>query len=65
MYVEREVRVMPGVSCCGVMNDIEERWRGILKRRPFPRVYAGVEVEGIELVSLDTFCIAVLEVAPS
>jgi hypothetical protein len=48
---------MPGVSCCGVMNDIEERWRGILKRRPFPRVYAGVEVEGIELVSLDTFAL--------
>ena len=36
------------------MNNIEEIWRDFVAK-PFPEGYAGVEVEGIELASLDTF----------
>ena len=36
------------------MNSVEEARRDFAAR-PFPEGYAGVEVEGIELASLDTF----------
>jgi hypothetical protein len=37
-----------------MMNDIEKIWRDF-EAKPFPEGYAGVEVEGVELASLDTF----------
>ncbi|MDQ3652621.1 MAG: hypothetical protein M3458_20565 [Acidobacteriota bacterium] len=37
-----------------MMNDIEKIWRDF-EAKPFPEGYAGVEIEGIELASLDTF----------
>ena len=36
------------------MNDVEKIWRDF-EAKPFPAGYAGVEVKGIELASLDTF----------
>ena len=36
------------------MKDIEKSWNEF-RAKPFPEGYAGIEVEGIELASLDTF----------
>ena len=37
-----------------MMEDIEKSWNEF-RDKPFPVAYAGVEVEGICLTSLDTF----------
>lgn len=36
------------------MKDIEESWNEFLEK-PFPEDCVGLEVEGVELISLDTF----------
>lgn len=36
------------------MNEIEKSWSEFLKK-PFPKDCVGLEIEGIELISLDTF----------
>jgi hypothetical protein len=36
------------------MKDIEKSWNDFLTQ-PFPEGYAGIEVNGVELASLDTF----------